>query len=444
MIARIGNTRSRTAPRLAWSLTLSWLLQLHGPTIAQEEKPQAEPLRVRVQVPRESPYIGQGIELTVRVVAEADRPRIDIPRLSGADIWPIETDVSPLTATGIGETISQANLFLARYLLVPRRAGKLEIPSIRAEATGRAGKSLPLTLSVQSSPIQGRPGTFLGGIGTLAVRAEAEPATLRVGQSFEYRIHLDGPGAWGTTLLPDLGRFRRLPLGLEVTPIGNELTPNPPSRTIAYRIRATRPGEAVLPSTLISSFDPGLGRYLTSTTTALPVRVIAVDEFNPKSIDYRPPEKPARGLSRVAVWSSVGAISALMIATAWWLRKRRRRKGQSNKADAMAARRFAAQTDREWRENRAGPEELARHITASLIRYLELGAGRPPGALTPVEAGRGVTAITGSEALGDRAQRLLAACDRVLYGVARDGILDSDDLPASLPEEARELFGELG
>ena len=91
-----------------------------------------------------------------------------------------------------------------------------------------------------------------------------------------------------------------------------------------------------------------------------------------------------------------------------------------------------------------GPQEFARQITEAFIRYLELGTGRTPGALTPDEAGRGVAALTGSGEIGNRAHRLLDACDRVLYGVDRDGNPGSDDVPPSLRDEARQLFGELG
>jgi hypothetical protein len=354
----------------------------------------------------------------------------------GADIWPIETDVRPLTATGIGATIAQENLFLTRFRLVPRKAGELDIPPIRAEAGERIGKSRPISFTAQPPPIEGRPGAFLGGIGGLEIHTEAEPATLRVGQTIEYRIRLDGPAAWGSTIRPDVGWFDRLPLGLRIEPTGDELVPEPPSRTFTYRLRPTRAGEAVLPAVLIAWFDPKLGRYQTKTTSPVPIRAVAVPGFDARSIDYRPP--PVRRLSRtergLLLLGATILVGATLAAGRWlWRRWRRFR---PNKANLGAARRFAARTTHTFDTTPADPAEAARRITEALIRYLELGSGRPPGALTPAEAGRGVADLTGSAALGDQAERLLAACDRTLYGIAGGPVLDRD--------EARQLFRDLG
>ena len=315
---------------------------------------------------------------------------------------------------------------------MPRRAGKIEIPSLRIEVGGREGRTRPTTFEVQAPPIAGRPGSFLGGIGSLEIRAEADPTALRVGQTLEYRIHLDGPAAWGSTVPPDLARFDRLPLGLRVEPLRDDLIQEPPSRTLTYRIRPTRPGEAALPAILISTYDPKLVRYLTKTTPSMPLKVVAVPAFDPKSIDYRPPA-PHRSSTP---WLIGGGATLVMVIAAWWWLRRRRSRSRRPRPDA--ARRFATRTASEFEA--VSPDldqaEFARRVTEALIRYLELGSGRAPGALTPPEAGRGVAELAGSADLGERAERLLAACDRILYGSAREAPLAADD--------ARQFFRDLG
>lgn len=432
MIAKIGDRRAISQAIVTLSLILTGL----APTDARAADDKPEPLRIKLQLAKGPYYVGQGIILTAGVVGEADRPKVEAPKIPDAEVWPIETDVKPLTATGIGETVAQENLFLTRFRLVPRKAGKIEVPSVRAETNGRIGKSRPVTLAVQPPPIEGRPVTFLGGIGGLEVHTEAEPTTLRVGQTFEYRIRLDGPAAWGSTIRPDVGRFDRVPLGLRIEPIRDELVPEPPSRTFTYRLRPTRAGEAVLPATLISWFDPTLRRYQTKTTSSVPVRVVAVPEFDAGSIEYRPP--PIRPLSRMEkalLLLGATVLAGAALAAGWWLWRYRRR-FRANKANLGAARRFAARTSHTFDAIPRGSTEAARRITEGLIRYLELGSGRPPGALTPAEAGRGIADLTGSAALGGRAERMVAACDRTLYGI------DGDSVP--IHDEARQLFRDLG
>jgi hypothetical protein len=425
------------ARQIVWTIvTLSLILTGLAPIEGRADDGQAEPLRIKLQLAKGPYYVGQGIVVTAGMVGEVDRPKLDPPKVSGAEVWTIETDVKPLTATGIGATIAQENLFLTRFRLVPRKAGKLDIPSVRAEADGRIGRSRPVSLTAQPPPIEDRPGTFLGGIGGLDVHTEAEPATLRVGQTIEYRIRLDGPAAWGSTIRPDVGRFDRVPLGLRIEPIRDELVPEPPSRTFAYRLRPTRAGEAVLPAILISTFDPKLGRYQTKTTSSVPIRVVAVPAFDPRSIVYRPP--PVRRLSRTErglLLLGATILAGAIVAAGWWLWRNRRR-FRPKKANLWAARRFAARTTRTFDAIPPDPTEAAQRTTEALIRYLELGSGRPPGALTPAEAGRGIAELTGSSALGDRAERLLAACDRTLYGIGGDLVPNRD--------EARQLFRDLG
>ena len=221
MTSRTGNQRGVRGRILVLATLPLLLISARARADAQGETPA--PLQARLDIGKGPYLVGQGVVVTVRVIGEAERPRIVPPRVSGADIWPIDTDVKPLAVSGIGETVSQDNLFLSRFRLVPRRAGKIEIPSLRIEVGGREGRTRPTTFEVQAPPIAGRPGSFLGGIGSLEIRAEADPTALRVGQTLEYRIHLDGPAAWGSTVPPDLARFDRLPLGLRVEPLRDDL-----------------------------------------------------------------------------------------------------------------------------------------------------------------------------------------------------------------------------
>ena len=78
-------------------------------------------------------------------------------------------------------------------------------------------------------------------------------------------------------------------------------------------------------------------------------------------------------------------------------------------------------------------------MCSALVRYLELGAERPPGALTPEEACQGVRRVSRSDRLAAHAARLTARCDQVLYGDVEAGSRTQEMLG-----EARALFEALG
>jgi hypothetical protein len=308
-------------------------------------------------------------------------------------------------------------------------------------------------------PAEGRPALFLGGVGRFTVEAEAIPKVVRVGQELEFRLKVTGPAVWGMTDHPDLSRFERLPIRPRIDPKPDLTTDEPPSRTFVYRIQATRVGEAVLPPVGIASYDPALSRYLTRVTAGVPVRVVAVASFNPATIDV-PDASP--GSDRLPPMAWVAWISsAMLLAVAFGMLARVRRRLRLIRPPGPAtARSYAARLARSLEPVKAiavagrpgdqavGSDQLeeepyrdsARLVSEELIRYLQLGIGRPPGALTPDEARQGVSELTGSENLGGQAGRLTARCDLVQYGHGHAARQDA----RRLIEDARGLFKALG
>ncbi len=178
----------------------------------------------------------------------------------------------------------------------------------------------------------------------------------------------------------------------------------------------------------------------------MPVKVVAVPTFDPSAIpDLNRGGGPAEARSAALRWALGLSSAAVLLAAAGallWVRRRARRAGRL--VGPAAARHFAAGMAREL-AGRGSPSggdaaELALTISEALIRYLELGLGRPPGALTPAEAGSSVAACTASDELGDRASQVAARCDAVLY---RDVPALPED-PDRLRQDARDLFRRLG
>jgi hypothetical protein len=419
----------------------------------------AEGLSVRSEVARGPYLVGQGFELGVAVVATGQRPRIEPPRINGAVAWTIDTDLQPISGSGIGSVVAMENRFVTRFRVVANRSGPLEIPAIRVQVKNRSGRTQPRRLMIQPVPLEGRPAVFLGGVGRFALQAEAIPKVVRAGQELEYRIKVTGPAAWGMTDRPVLDRFERMEIRPRIEPKPDETVNEPPSRTFVYRLRPTKAGEAVLPPVAIASYDPALSRYVTQVTPSVPVRVVAVASFDPSTIDD--PESRG-GADRFAWmgWAAWGCSAVLLLAASAWLAFVRHRLRRIRAQGPAAARRYAARLARslepdkitplqKWRARSPatvgqgdGPfPDAARRVSEELVQYLQLGIGRPPGALTPDEAREGVFQLTDSKDLGGRAGRLTARCDLARYG---PGHVAARPSARELLEDARGLFRALG
>ena len=244
----------------------------------------SEPLRVEADVAPAPYFVGQGIELRIRVAGRGQRPKIDLPAIANASAWTIGTDRKPISRSAIGSIEGEENLIVTRIRVVARRPGPLLIPSIPVHFDERSGRSRSVQLKILPVPEAGRPSGFLGGIGRFSLEAEASPKVVRVGQEFDLRVKVSGPAAWGTTERPDLTRYDRLPLGLRIRPGPILTSEEPPERTFIYHLRPSRAGESVLPPLSIVSFDPAVSRYMTQVTPGVPVRVAAVAAFDPAAI----------------------------------------------------------------------------------------------------------------------------------------------------------------
>ncbi len=438
-------------------LVLVWLPVQPG-TFAQDGQ-SSESLRVQVGVARGPHYAGQGFELAVGVVAGDERPKVEPPGIAGARDWLIGTEFKPIATSGIGAVVAQQNLFLSRFRVVASRPGTLEIPPILARINGRSGRSQPRRLEIQPVPLEGRPAEFLGGVGQFSARAEVVPSVIRLGQELNYRITVAGPAAWGMTARPDLARLKSQESGLRVADEPDETTNEPPSRTFVYHIRPTHVEEIALPPVAIAAFDPAVRRYVTRVTSSVSVHVVEVPSFNPAMIeDLQSPAGAAR--SHWVEWTAWSLSALLLCGASVALARLRRRRRTAPRHGPAAARAFAVRLARTLGRASGYPGQddsrspglaarpgasghrcwvLAHRINEDLTRYLELGAGRPPGALTPIEARQGVVAVTGSDGLGSQAERLATECDLALYG-ERNGNPTASDLL----ESARQLFQALG
>jgi hypothetical protein len=373
-----------------------------------------KPLSVVAQTRTKTCYVGQAVDLYVGVVAEREAPQFVPPAIPDAALRLVETDVKPLSVSGIGDAVFESLLYRNHYRLIPRRPGALTIAPFTARLEDRHGQSDRIRLTVRNPPAEGRPREFLGGVGRFDVEARAEPASVRRGETLEYRLIVSGPAARGVTGAPDVDRFARLPVGIDIQRLPDIAIDEPPSHTFVFRLRPTRSGEAILPPLPVAAFDPVSSRYDTKVTDGIPIRIHDVPRFDPSALAYEPPESATIWRSRATQLALIvvsGLALALAGATIAIVSARRRTR------TTRAARRACREAIRAI-QRAATDSDRGRAITNGLIAYLERTLGRPPGALTPSDARAEIARAAGSNALAERGAALVAQCDAAQFDPA--------------------------
>jgi len=378
------------------------------------------PLKVEARAAKGTYYNGQAIDIRVSVIASGERPKVIAPRVDGAEVATIGNDFQPIGATGIGDVVTETNLFITRFRVTPSRTGSLVIPPFNARLGDRSGSSSPIRLTIKPIPLEGRPASYLRGVGRLEAKAEAAPASVRVGQAFEYRIVLKGPGARGSTQVPILPEFERLK-GLKFEPIATDLVADPPLRTLRFRVRPTSSGDFTLPSVAVATFDPEMQRYVETRAPSVRLRVVDVPRFDPTTLATLPEEIQSE--LRLGGWLVL--IPAALVLGAWGLLAVVRHR--------TSARRWARVVARGLRSSDAAA--VASRVASGLTTYLARSIGRAGGELTPMEAERGIAQAIGDPSLAHRSRQLIEHCDRARFG---DATAD-----AGLAEEAVAFFEEL-
>jgi hypothetical protein len=333
------------------------------------------------------------------------------PRLEGVEFVLGARRLQILAASEIGNVGDETNGFTYDVSIITQRAGSLTIPPIVAKSDGRSGRSRAVKLEISALPLEGRPASFLGGVGTLSATAEVNPRSVRIGEPIEFRIVLDGPSARGTSRAPDLAGFAALPLGLTIGAGVVEGAGNPTTKIVRYRLRPTRAGEAELPGVAVASFDPKLGRYVTRKTAKIAVKVVDVPEFDPEQFGDYGETVSTRGLR--SAW--IAGLGLIGIVFGMGLFALARAMGERRRQHAVRDPRLVARRTLERLHEVDDREVLAATIVAGIAECLRRAIQRPEGALTPDDARNGVLAWTENEPLAVSTRKLVSRCDEARF-----------------------------
>ena len=380
----------------------------------------SSPIKVSTTLSPRPYFVGQGIEIRVDVDAGLQDWSVEPIKIPGAEVHPLPIDPASRSSR--------------RFVMVAGHAGTIDLPAIRVRSGDRSGSLKPVRLAVASVPTEGRTSAFLGGVGAFELQAIAEPASVRVGDTLQYRVKVVGPAAFGSVRPPDLGGWGSA--SLEVEPIESAIEVNESaSRTFRYRLRPLKSGPLKLPPVAIASFDPRTRRYLTRATSSLTVPVEELPRFDPSRLNYAPVSIEARAWwTEPAVLVIVLAVMGLVSGVVTWSFLRRARVSR-----VALPRKLALELARGLRTDRVVDEvEAARAVTDALTTFLHQVSGREPGVLTPPEARLGFDRLTSDADRSSWAGSLVARCDRSRYGW-----LGGDEEAKGLIEEGRRFFETL-
>jgi hypothetical protein len=201
---------------------------------------------------------------------------------------------------------------LRQIVLVPLRAGELQIGPMRAILAGQGYPardnpigypvaSQELTLRVHEAPSQDRPKEFAeGNVGQFKMKVELHPTELVEGEYAELLVHLSGNGNLPTRVsLPEGPAWE----WQDPSTVGEPEVQNGELvglRTLKIPVRVTRPGELELGKVRLPYFDPELEKYawLEATLPKLHVKP-------------RPAPPPSAASPKPAIPAEKGAPNAL-------------------------------------------------------------------------------------------------------------------------------------
>ncbi len=232
-------------------------------------------LNIQAATNKQSVYVGEPLEYTVRVQADAmllGEPQYDAPKFTG--FWAHEP---PQSRQG-------ANASEIKTLLFPTKAGTLTIDpaTIRADggffSNALERKTEPVAIQVKPLP-QGAPAEFNGAVGQFEINATPDKTETRVGEPITVRVEIRGAGNFDMLAEPKWindSNWRAFDAKAETkSDVVNGALVG--TKTYERTLIPTKEGTLKIPATRFAYFDPSDEKYHVVETQAIQVQVAAGD-----------------------------------------------------------------------------------------------------------------------------------------------------------------------
>ncbi len=292
--------------------------------LAARQPEQSSEFALRVEVDRDTLYVGEPARLRIVWSLGADVKSVSAARMEGIDAFELATPRdrvpagrsrdpdAPVELTMFGRTVvgtrgsetvdgRRITTFTFEQVITPREAGVHELgpmsltfdavtgqrprtfwdfPGDDRSLTRRMSvRSRPITITVNPLPEDGRPADFTGLVGDYTLSASAEPLSVSVGDPITLRLIADGPDPTSRVEAPDLSRypaFDGFRLSSEGWRVDSGDLPGP--RAFSTTLRVADAAVTEIPAIEIPYFDPSDERYKRARSEPIPLNVRATRE----------------------------------------------------------------------------------------------------------------------------------------------------------------------
>ena len=278
-MARIG-TVSR--PLVGAVLVAAAMLLTALPVRAQQS-PSDEALFVTASVDNDRPYLGQQITYVSRIYRRSGFPHsIHYEPPGFAGFWNVgETEQDEYTETVDSEAYRVIEL---RTLLFPSVVGTIDIgPAVWTVSGGSSEaptvvEGVPVTIEVRATPAEA-PAGFTGAVGRFEVSAAVDATTVRIDDSVELTVTVQGAGNIDALPDPSWPEFQGWRVIESPASVTSEVTDGKlvGSRTYVSVLVPEMAGELTVPEISYAYYDPDLEEYVQAATSPIVVSIAEAD-----------------------------------------------------------------------------------------------------------------------------------------------------------------------
>ncbi|MFQ5411700.1 MAG: BatD family protein [Phycisphaerae bacterium] len=142
----------------------------------------------------------------------------------------------------------------------------------------RASPSMP-RLEVKPIPLDGRPADYNGAIGRFSIYATAKPTEVPLGDPITLTLVINGEASLDRVGAPKLKQVQALTRDFEIS--GESLAGEVQfeRKIFSLTIRALREDVQAIPPIPMSFFDPRVGRYETTWSKPIPVKILPINRL---------------------------------------------------------------------------------------------------------------------------------------------------------------------
>ena len=326
--------RIRTIQRaIAGATLVATAVAIAGAPVRAQQLPSDEPLFVTASVDNDQPYIGQQITYTSKIYRRSGFPhRVHYEPPTFAGFWnPRATEKEP-PPEWERETVNSTEYDVRerRTILFPSVVETLNIePGVLTANTSEGSivvESVAVPVDVRPLTMGG-PAGFTGAVGRFEVSADVDTTTIRMNESVQLTVRVEGSGNINALPAPSWPEFQGWRVIESPAVASSEIIDGRlvGSRTYERVLVPEMAGELAVPGISYTYFDPGLEQYAQTAASQIVISIAAVDGVTsvPPSVVGAEDDRAVQGAKRIkavppSVRKSGGKLMDSVVYWAMW------------------------------------------------------------------------------------------------------------------------------